>query len=156
LGNFNYECAAAHSKIKNGKKYLSLVDILKQRKLTKKHIFLKTDTEGAEWDTLKHFPVEDLQYIDQIAFEFHLGAIYPEQWGQLDILRTLMKYFVNINYHMNNYSCTKDRKLPSTAIEATLVNRKLIKLKSQTRSYALHPLNMINNPDPAVTDCQVI
>jgi hypothetical protein len=42
-----------------------------------------------------------------------------------------MKYFVNVNYHMNNYSCTKgNRHLPSIAIEATLVNRKLITLNS--------------------------
>jgi len=121
------------------------MDIIRTRNLTHKYIFLKTDTEGAEWDTLKHLPLEYLDYFDQIAFEIHVGDIYPEQWGQLDILRTLNTKFININCHMNNNACTVGRKLPAMAIEATLVNRRLIKFNSESRTYKLHPLNLINH-----------
>ena len=38
---------------------------------------------------------------------------------------------------MNNHGCTENRKLPSIAIEATLVNKKLLTFNSQTQSYAL-------------------
>jgi hypothetical protein len=43
-----------------------LKDIIKDRRLTKKHITLKLDAEGGEYGGLKYFPMEDLDYIDQI------------------------------------------------------------------------------------------
>jgi len=58
----------------------------------------------------------------------------------LDIYRSLMSKFVSVNYHVNNIVCypeeyQKYRKLKSGAYEITLVNKKIIKLKSDSRSY---------------------
>ena len=63
-----------------------------------------------------------------------------------------MTKFVNVNLHMNNYACMSGRKLKSAAVEFSLVNRNLIKIKSESRSYALNPLNKPNRYAP---DCQM-
>lgn len=62
----------------------------------------------------------------------------------LDIFRTLSEHFVSVNYHMNNMGCQPGRKLRSNGIEATLVNKRHIKVKNPTRTFALHPLNKEN------------
>jgi hypothetical protein len=128
--------------------------MLKSTNLTDKHIFLKIDCEGGEFPGLKYFPIDKLDYVDQIAGELHFGNIYPEEWGVLDMFRTLMTKFVNVNLHMNNWACTNPstRRLKSAAVEFSLVNRKLINLKSESRSYALHPLN---KPNGRIADCQM-
>lgn len=128
--------------------------MLKSNNLTDKHVFLKIDCEGGEYPGLKYFPVDKLDYIDQISGELHFAHIYREEWGMLDIFRTLMKKFVNVNLHMNNYACNNqaNRRLKSFAVEFSLVNRRLIKLKSESRSYAVHPLN---TPNKGGYDCQM-
>jgi len=60
---------------------------------------------------------------------------------------------------MNNHACVNrgagsqpNRFYPSFAIEVTLVNKKLIKVNGQTRSYSL---NSRNNPNAYFQDCQL-
>ena len=40
-----------------------------------------------------------------------------EDWGMLDIMRSLTDNFVSVNYHMNNWGCFEDdsRRLKSGA-----------------------------------------
>jgi hypothetical protein len=83
--------------------------------------------------------------------------IISEEWGHLDIFRSLTDKFIPVNFHSNNNGCyppeiAKKRGLKSFAYEILLVNKKLIKLKSNSRSFALHPINTINDPKQA--DCQ--
>ena len=94
------------------------------------------DCDGGEYPGLKYFPVDKLENIDQIVAELHFDEIYPEEWGMLDIFETLMTKFVSVNYHMNNYGCLKGyRRLKSHAVEVTLINKKLIKMNSNTQSF---------------------
>ena len=90
--------------------------MIKINKLFKKHIVLKIDCEGGEFPGFKYFPTEYLDYIDQIVGELHFDFIYREEWGALDILRTLDSKFVNVNLHMNNYGCMGGRNLKSRAV----------------------------------------
>jgi hypothetical protein len=130
------------------------VDILKQKGLLKKRIYLKIDCEGCEYPVLKVFPLEYLDYVDQFSGEFHFAEIYREEWGMLDILRSIMSKFVPVNLHMNNWACTNGtRVLKSKALEYHLVNKNLITLKSEVRSYWNNPLNVKNGP--GVPDCQM-
>ena len=87
--------------------------------------------------------------------EVHFDNLGPETWGNLDILKTLASKFVCVNYHMNNNGCFKSpyRKLPSHAFEVTLINKKLINVKSDRRSFTEHPLNAPNTNIKA--DCQM-
>lgn len=66
---------------------------------------------------------------------------------------------MSVSLHMNNYACvgkneldSKTRFYPSFAIEVTLVNRRIIKIKSPTRSYTLHPQD---RPNRGGYDCQL-
>ena len=63
-----------------------------------------------------------------------------------------MDKFVPVNLHMNNWGCMNGRALKSRAVEFSFVNKKLITLKSQTRSFAQHPLN---KPNGNIRDCQM-
>ncbi len=47
----------------------------------------------------------------------------------------------------------ENRKLPSIAFEVSLINKKLISLHSDSRSFNLHPLNIKNRDYGA--DCQI-
>jgi len=71
----------------------------------------------------------------------------------LDIFKTLRSKFVPVDLHMNNYGCMGNRLLPSNAIEFTFVNRKLIKLRSESQTFAQHPLARPNNN--RAPDCQI-
>jgi len=55
-------------------------------------------------------------------------------WGNLDIIDSLKERFVSVNLHMNTGSCfggdRAQRHFPAFAIEVSLVNKKVIKLKS--------------------------
>jgi hypothetical protein len=136
--------------------FVPLKDMIRDRHLIKKHFTLKIDTEGGEYSAFKYLPTEYLDYIDQIVIEFHFGNIFPETWGHLDIYRSIADKFIPVNYHPNNFACyppytTSYRGLKSKAYEMILVNKKLIKLKSNSRSFALHPINSPN--DPKRKDC---
>ncbi len=41
------------------------------------------DTEGAEFEAFKYFPVENLDYVDQILMEVHFMSSATEVWGNL-------------------------------------------------------------------------
>lgn len=64
------------------------------------------------------------------------GYAYAKYFANLDILKTLAKYFVNIQLHFNNYTChnrfyTEDGPwyyLAGFCYELTLINKKLIKI----------------------------
>lgn len=65
---------------------------------------------------------------------------------------------MSVNLHINNNGCwakhlTQNNYFESLAIEVTLVNKNLLKIKSDTRSYLLNPKNYINNQQ--IPDCQM-
>lgn len=70
----------------------------------------------------------------------------------LDTMRTIMDKFVPITIHFNGGLCLPDRKLKSRTVEFTLVNKKLITLKSNSRSWAPNPLTFGPNH---VEKCQM-
>ena len=156
---FYHECVGEKTETDGKFTYITLEDMVKRHNLTGKHWSLKIDIEGAENQAFKYFPVKDLEYIDVIVMEIHMGFIYPEEWGMLDVYRTLTEHFAVVNIHENNIVCYKsiepwntkrDRRLKTPALETTLVNRKLINIKSQKRSYAWHALNTRDEPNALI------
>ncbi len=80
---FSYACLGEKTeKIRNNVFY-TLKDIIRRHNLTQKHITLKIDCQGCEWSAFKYFPLEDLEYIDQILIEINFADISPERWGNL-------------------------------------------------------------------------
>jgi hypothetical protein len=125
--------------------------MIRAHNLTRKHFTLKIDIESGEFQAFKYFPTEDLQYIDQIIMELHLD--FKDEWGILDVLNTLYENFAVVSLHMNNNACDwysdlrhKVRKLPNWFMEIAMVNRRLLKINRDTRSFVEHPLNARNHP----------
>lgn len=50
----------------------TLDDALKSRGLIRKRVTLKLDIKGVEYQAWRHFPLEYLQYIDQIIVKWEL------------------------------------------------------------------------------------
>ena len=82
---------------------------MKRHSLTKKHIVLKISCEGCEYNGLKFLPTEELEYIDQIFAEFHFADTHREEWGILDIFRTLTKKFIPVSYRAPHWMCFDDK-----------------------------------------------
>lgn len=115
-----------------------------------RHLVMKIDVEGAEWNTFLETPDSVLEHIDQLAVEFH-GVDKPQY---VDVVRKLKRGFYIANLHFNNYSCsTRMAPFPAWAYEVLFVNKHLgVAARSETRP-ALNAANAPNNPDRA--DCQV-
>ncbi len=113
-----------------------------------RHVVMKIDVEGAEWDTFLKTPDSVLERIDQLAVEFH-GVDKPRY---VDVVRRLKHTFYIANLHFNNYSCrTGISPFPAWAYEVLFVNKQLgIPDPSGTSSFPT--VNAPNNPDLA--DCQ--
>ena len=114
-----------------------------------KHLVMKIDVEGAEWDTFLATPDSVLDQIDQLAVEFHGSG--EERF--LDAVARLKRLFYVANLHFNNYSCVDNAApFPSWAYEALLVSKRLGKLDTSGAPVTPSPLNAPNNPK--VPDCQ--
>ena len=114
-----------------------------------KHLVMKIDVEGAEWETFLAAPDEVLDRIDQMAVEFHGSG--QERFA--DAVRKLKRFFYVANLHFNNYSCDERfAPFPSWAYEVLLVNKRLGKPDTSGPPVGQHPLNTPNNPN--VPDCQ--
>jgi hypothetical protein len=114
-----------------------------------KHVVMKMDVEGAEWDTFLAAPDSMFDQIDQLAVEFHGSG--EERFT--DAVVRLKRFFYIANLHFNNYSCAeKYAPFPSWAYEVLLVNKRLGKPDTSGAPVIPSPLNAPNNPK--VPDCQ--
>jgi hypothetical protein len=114
-----------------------------------KHLVMKIDVEGAEWDTFIAAPDHVLEQIDQLAVEFHGSG--EERFA--DAIRKLKRFFYVANLHFNNYSCDeKYAPFPAWAYEVLFVSKRLGKPDSSGVRADSSPLNTPNNPN--VPDCQ--
>lgn len=66
-----------------------------------------------------------------------------------------------MNYHMNEDVCfeltpqkAQLRRIKSRAFQVTLVNKDILKLRSDARSYKKHPLYRVNRCSPKL-ECQM-
>ncbi len=98
-------------------------------------LFLKMDTEGAEWLTFLHMPEHILQQCNQIALEMHdlsgkgINTMYPQVSleQKVAVLSKISKYFHCWNVHANNYASMfiiDGYKVPDV-MEFTFVNKAL-------------------------------
>lgn len=114
-----------------------------------RHVVMKIDVEGAEWDTFWKTPDSVFERIDQLAVEFH-GADKPHS---LEVVQKLKRIFYIANLHFNNYSCTtRTPPFPAWAYEVLFVNKKLGVLDPAHTRPVLNAANAPNNPD--LNDCQ--
>src|SRR4029077_6265587 len=87
-----------------------------------RHVIIKVDIEGAEWDALLATSDQLLSSIPQITMEMH-GYNDPKI---LETLRKLKRNFYLVNLHFNNWSCTaKAAPLPAWAYQTHWVNKRI-------------------------------
>ena len=115
-----------------------------------RHLVVKMDVEGAEWETFLETPAAVFSQIDQLAVEFH-GA---NRQRFLDTITKLKRFFYVASLHINNYSCsTEVAPFPGWAYEVLLVNKRLGIPDPSGRRASPSAANAPNNPQ--VEDCQI-
>lgn len=117
-----------------------------------RHLVVKMDVEGAEWDALAALPDETLARIDQLVVEFH----QVQEARFVDVLRRLKTHFHVVSVHYNNYSCDPSlAPFPAWAYEVLLVNKRIARVDPAGRPFgASHPLNAVNALH--LPDCQPV
>jgi hypothetical protein len=115
-----------------------------------RHLVVKMDVEGAEWETFIKTPESVLDTIDQLVVEFHGTNVATAR----DVIEKLKQHFYIVNLHFNNYSCTRaQRPFPAWAYEVLFVNKRIGVLDRAKRT-EVSALNAPNRPD--TYDCQTL
>lgn len=118
-----------------------------------KHVIVKMDVEGAEWDSILKTPDAVLEKIDQMIFELH-GVETANIARIFEVVLKLKKHFHVAHLHINNHSCASEfPPFPGWAYEVTFVSKRLAKADPQGTVTLPHPLDTPNNP--LAPDCPV-
>jgi len=149
---FHAECIAGERSVdKDGRVFDSLQSQVAKNGDAGKHLVVKMDVEGAEWDSILKTPDEVLDRIDQLVFEFH--GIERNAPFYLDVIAKLKRRFEIVHLHFNNYSCLAGgQPFPAWAYEVTLVNKRLAQVDPGGTVSLPHPLDSPNTT--LVPDCQ--
>ena len=147
---FHAECVAGKpSTDEKGRIFETLENQIEKTGNARRHLVVKMDVEGAEWETFLQAPDSVFAQIDQLAVEFH-GA---NRQRFADAIGKLKRFFYVANLHFNNYSCTAGMEpFPSWAYEVLLVSKRLGVLDPSGKRPDVSALNAPNNPK--VPDCQ--
>ena len=154
---FHAECVGGSGEVADGRLFNTIRNHLTKNADRSKHIVLKMDVEGAEWDSLLSAPDPLLLQIDQMAVEFHWLRDKRSRWilteTYLDVVRRLKQFFHIVHVHFNNFSCTEGLEpFPSWAYEVLFVNKRLAVVDASRGAGGLHPLDAPNAP--SIADCQ--
>lgn len=148
---FHAECVAGKpSTDENRRIFETLENQIEKTGNARRHLVVKMDVEGAEWETFFQAPDSVFEQIDQMAVEFH-GA---NRQRFVDVIGKLKRFFYVANLHFNNYSCTGGMEpFPSWAYEVLLVSKRLGVPDPSGKRPDMSAVNAPNNPKFA--DCQV-
>ena len=148
---FHNECIGDRSGYRDSRFFDTLENQISKNGDTGRHVIIKMDIEGGEWESLLTAPDELLASIPQLAMEMH-GFDDPKI---LEALRKLKRNFYLVNLHFNNWSCTrKAAPLPAWAYQGLWVNKR-IGIVDPTAPVPA-PMSPLNAPDsPTWPDCQL-
>jgi hypothetical protein len=148
---FRNECVSDRTESRDSRLFDTLENQIAKNGDIGRHVIIKMDIEGAEWQSLLAAPDELFQSIPQLAMEMH-GFDDPKI---VEVLRKLKRNFYLVNLHFNNWSCTsKAAPLPAWAYQVLWVNKRLGILDPSVPIPA--PMSPLNAPDsPTWPDCQL-
>ena len=148
---FHNECVGDRTGYRKSHLFDTLENQIRKNGDTSRHLIIKMDIEGGEWDSLFAAPDELLASIPQIAMEMH-GFDNPKI---VEVIRKLNRNFYLVNLHFNNWSCTsKASPLPAWAYQVLWVNKR-IGIVDPTAPVPA-PMSPLNAPDsPTWRDCQL-
>jgi hypothetical protein len=146
---FHPECVAGAPFTDGGRPFDTVEHQLARNGDGARHVVMKMDVEGAEWDSLWNTPDGVLQRIDQLDIEFH----HNQEERFVAIVQRLKIFFYVAHVHFNNFSCdTSVKPFPSWAYEVLFVSKKLGTPDPSGAAPGLLPLDAPNDPKHA--DCQ--
>jgi hypothetical protein len=146
---FHAECVGA-SNVVDGRPFDTLSKQIARNGDAAKHLVVKMDVEGAEWDALLTAPDAVLEQIDQLAVEFH-GT---QEDRFIETMRRLSGFFHVASLHFNNFSCdSRLTPFPAWAYEVLLVSKRLGVLAPDSAPISDQPTapNFAEGPD-----CQAV
>ena len=113
-------------------------------------IFLKIDTEGAEYDYFLNVDVDDLaSFTNGLVVEFHWIDQPDNQTKLVQILEKLDKHFILVHVHGNNWGGEFDyegHKVPRVP-ELSFINRKYVtEYTPDNQDYPVVGVDFPNNP----------
>ena len=148
---FHNECVGDRSGYRDSRFFDTLENQISKNGDTGRHVIIKMDIEGGEWESLLTAPDELLASIPQLAMEMH-GFDKPQI---LEVLRKLKRNFYLVNLHFNNWSCSrKAAPLPAWAYQVLWVNKRIGIVDPTVPVPA--PMSPLNAPDsPTWPDCQL-
>ena len=147
---FHGECIGTAKETQDGRPFDTLEGQVAGNGDGGKHLVVKMDVEGAEWESFLQMPVAVLQRIDQLAVEFH-GFDEPRH---REAIARLKQYFHIAHLHWNNYSCVQGKSpFPAWAYEILFVNKRLGVVDPSEKVRLPHALDAPNNA--MARDCQV-
>ena len=148
---FHNECVGGRSGYRDSRFFDTLESQFNKNGDIGRHVIIKMDIEGGEWESLLATPEKLLASIPQLAMEMH-GFDDPKI---LEALRKLKRNFFLVNLHFNNWSCTsRAAPLPAWAYQVLLVNKRIGILDPAAPVPA--PMSPLNAPDSLTRpDCQL-
>jgi len=155
---FHAECVGDTSKTEGGRSFDTIPNQIARNGDGAKHIVLKIDVEGAEWESFAATPDDVLQRIDQLVVEFHWVHDEKDQWLPFEekyvrVVSRLKEFFHVVNIHHNNYSCVGGLEpFPAWAYEVLFVSKRLGVVDAISKTPGLAALDAPNNPK--IDDCQ--
>lgn len=147
--NFHAECIGPKRETLEGRPYDTLANQVEKNGDAGKHLIVKMDVEGSEWESLATAPDQVLNDIDQLTAEFH----DVEADGVLETAARLSQFFVVAHVHQNNYACLPGfEPFPGPIFEALLVNKRIAKANPSVVVRGVLPIDSPNSPNSR--DCQ--
>jgi hypothetical protein len=146
---FHAACVGDSARVEDGRPFDTISNQMIANGDGAKHIVMKIDVEGAEWDSFLQTPDEVYDRIDQMAVEFH----FVNEQKFITAIRRLKQHFFVAHLHFNNYSCRPNlQPFTGWAYEALLVNKRLGVVAASESGRGLSPADAPNNPN--APDCQ--
>ncbi len=154
---FHAECVGALARTEEGRLFDTIKNQFAKNGDSTKHIVMKIDVEGAEWDSFLHAPDDVLDQIDQMDVEFHWVQDGEHHWVQDEkyqaVVERLKRFFHIAHIHFNNASCIGGLEpFPTWAYEVLFVSKRLGVVDPSRAAEGLDPHDAPNNPSFA--DCQ--
>jgi hypothetical protein len=147
---FHGECVAGTRSVEDGRLFDTMRAQFVKNGDQNRHLVVKMDVEGAEWDSFLLAPDSVFDHIDQLQVEFH----HVDKRRYVATMQRLKRFFYIAHVHYNNFSCdTALTPFPSWAFEALLVNKRIGLSDGSPAAPGASPLDAPNNPD--WPDCQV-
>ena len=147
---FHGECVAGTRSVEDGRLFDTMRAQFVKNGDENRHLVVKMDVEGAEWDSFLLAPDSVFDHIDQLQVEFH----HVDDRRYVATMQRLKGFFYVAHVHYNNFSCDADMApFPSWAFEVLFVNKTIGMSDGSPAAPGPGPLDAVNNP--ARADCQV-